>query len=379
MRRVLFCATVLSHIMAFHRPYLTFFKQLGFEVHVAAQNDLDQGDCDISCLDVLHEIDACRSPFKLDNLRALRQLSEIIDRNDYELIHCHTPVVGALARLAAVHARRRGVKVMYTAHGFHFYKGGALTGWFFYYPVERALSRITDCLVTINQEDYNLARSKNFKAQSIIYVPGVGVDLTRFSKADAEQVSNLRAEYGYRNEDFLLFYAAELNKNKHQDLLLKSLAEVAKNTSSIRLLLAGKGPLMDKYKRLAEQLKVDHLVDFLGHRNDVFRILPMCDVVAASSYREGLPVNIMEAMACAKPIVATKNRGHTELVIHGQNGFLVDPDDYLSLAESVLRLYENPDLRQMMGNKSREFVSRFSLSNVYPQLTRLYEKVLEVD
>lgn len=175
------------------------------------------------------------------------------------------------------------------------------------------------------------------------------------------------------------FYAAELNKNKHQDLLLKSLAEVAKNTSSIRLLLAGKGPLMDKYKRLAEQLKVDHLVDFLGHRNNVFRILPMCDVVAASSYREGLPVNIMEAMACAKPIVATKNRGHTELVIHGQNGFLVDPDDYLSLAESVLRLYENPDLRQMMGNKSREFVSRFSLSNVYPQLTRLYEKVLEVD
>ena len=380
MRRVLFCASVLRHITAFHVPYLEFFKERGFEVHVAARSDLggEWGDY-TDYIDRLFDIHVDRSPFKLDNVRALRELKYIIARNNYALIHCHTPVAGFLTRLAARTARKNGTKVLYTAHGFHFYKGAPFINWLLFYPVERIASRWTDCLVTINREDYELALKRGFKARRIVCIPGVGVDLTRFSPADSSTISKRRAEYGYNDDDFLLLYAAEMNRNKHQDLLIRSMVEIARKVPSARLLLAGRGPLREEYQRLASELNVSGYIDFLGYREDMHRIFPMCDVIVASSYREGLPVNIMEAMACAKPIVATRNRGHSELVLPGQNGFLVEPHDPASFAECVLRLYEDPELRAEMGRRSYEFVERFSLSNVYPRMAGLYKEILNLN
>jgi glycosyltransferase EpsD len=376
VRKVLFSASVLSHIKAFHIPYLVFFKENGFEIHVAARNNLGEEWDYTAYIDELFDINVNRSPLKIENVRVLRELTSIIAENNYALIHCHTPVVGVLTRLAARTARKNGTKVLYTAHGFHFYKGASFLNWLVFYPVEKIASKWADCLITINREDYELALNRGFKSHEIVYIPGVGVDLGRFTPVDSCAISKIRAEYGYCDDDFLLLYAAELNRNKHQDLLIRSVAEIAREVPTVRLLLAGEGPLMQDYKSLAAELGVSKHVDFVGYRNDIHRIVPMCDVIVASSYREGLPVNVMEAMACGKPIIATRNRGHVELVRQGENGFLVEPDDYLSLAEYALSLFKDPDLRVGMGKKSYELVEPFSLSNVYSQMVSLYGRFL---
>lgn len=206
LRRVLFTATVDSHIINFHIPYLRWFKERGYEVHVASK-----GDVNIPFVDVKYNIPFERSPFKSVNYKAYKELKEIIDRNSYELIHCHTPVGGVLTRLAAKNARTKGTKVLYTAHGFHFYKGAPLINWLLYYPVEKWLSRYTDCLITINEEDYRRAKKGNFKAKSIKFVNGVGIDLNEFTPQTKEKKKQLRKKYGYSDDDFILMYAAELN------------------------------------------------------------------------------------------------------------------------------------------------------------------------
>ena len=152
---------------------------------------------------------------------------------------------GVLARLAARTARKNGTKVIYTAHGFHFCKGAPLANWLLYYPIEKTLAHFTDCLITINTEDYQLAK-RHFKAEKIEHVHGVGVNTDKFKPVGEEQRKQLRKQYGYKEDDFLLFYAAEFNQNKNQQLLIEALALIKEEVPNARLLLAGKGPLLEE-------------------------------------------------------------------------------------------------------------------------------------
>ena len=138
MKKVLFVATVVKlHIMVFHIPYLEWFKKNGYEVHVAARNDYDNKDeCIIPFCDRFHDLPFERSPIRKNNLQVYKDLKNIIDTEQYEIIHCHTPMGGAIGRLAARSARKKGTKVIYTAHGFHFFKGAPLVNWLAYYPAE---------------------------------------------------------------------------------------------------------------------------------------------------------------------------------------------------------------------------------------------------
>lgn len=369
--KVLFCATVDSHIRCFHIPYLKFFKDNGWEVHVAAKGDLSIPFCD-------KKINVCfeRSPFKINNIRAYNTLKKIIEENSYDIIHCHTPVGGVLTRLAARKFRKKGTKVIYTAHGFHFYKGAPIKNWIFYYPIEKWLSRYTDCLITINEEDYSTAINHKFKASKIEYVYGVGVNLEKFKPVSKEKRNDLRQDYGYKPDQFLLFYAAELNKNKNQGLLIKILKELKNKIPQIRLLLAGGGALEKNYRKMAEELNVESYIDFLGRRKDVPNLLSICDVVVASSKREGLPVNIMEAMASGKPIVATDIRGHRDLITNNENGFLFGLDDIKRAANSILKLYNSPYLQKQMGNVGIERVKKYSLDAVMEEMTEIYEEFM---
>lgn len=146
MKKVLFTATVDSHILQFHIPYLKYFKEQGYEVHVATN-----GNEKIPFCDVKHKIHFERSPFKINNLKAIKQLRKIIEQEKFEIIHCHTPVGSVTTRIAAKKARRKyNTKVIYTAHGFHFFKGAPIINWVLFYPIEKWLSKYTDCLITIN-------------------------------------------------------------------------------------------------------------------------------------------------------------------------------------------------------------------------------------
>jgi len=284
---------------------------------------------------------------------------------------------GVLSRLAARHARKKHTKVIYTAHGFHFCKGASWKNWLVYYPIEKWLSRYTDCLITINEEDYQLAVNHHFKANQIEHVHGVGVNTEAYTPIQELPRAVLRAKYHFPNDAFLMFYAAEFNNNKNQKVLIEAMAIVKEQFPKAKLLLAGEGPLLEECQRLSEKLHLNGTVFFLGYRNDVESILKMSDVSVASSLREGLPVNILEAMACRLPIIAVENRGHKELVYNDQNGWLVD-NDPTAIAEKIGILAQNKELRKEFGIHSRNIVlAKYSLNNILDEKTEIYKRLMD--
>jgi glycosyltransferase EpsD len=373
--KILLIATVDVHFQAFHLPVMRWFQEQGFEVHVAANGPLALPYCDKR-----FNLPFQRSPYAPGNLRVYRELKQIIDGQDYALIHCHTPVGALLGRLAARTARKRGTRVLYTAHGFHFCKGAPLLNWLLYYPGERFLARFTDCLITITEEDFSLATRHHFPARQIVQVPGVGVDTDLFVPLADPERQTRRESLGYGAKDILLFYAAEFNANKNQAMLIRALALAIRETPNLRLLLAGNGPLQESCRELAAQLRVEKQVDFLGFRQDLPALLPLCDIAVASSRREGLPVNVMEAMACGLPVVAAANRGHGELVADGKTGFVVPPNDHSAMAVKLVWLAGNPQGRKAMGEAGRERIrQRYAQPVAIGAMNRVYNQFLRVD
>lgn len=311
MKKVLFTATVDSHILQFHIPYLKMFKEKGYEVHVAT-NGTDK----IPYCDVKHTVCFERSPIKFNNLRAIKQLKKIIANNQFELIHCHTPMGSVVTRIAAKKERKKGIKVIYTAHGFHFFKGAPLLNWIIFYPIEKYLSKYTDCLITINEEDYNLAKKKFKKCKQIELVHGVGVDEARFNfEMSTEEKHKLRESIGLKDEDFVIIYVAELSKRKNQEMLIKAVNElINEGHEKIKVILPGIDSMNGYYQNIVKKFNIEENIKFLGYRRDIPKLLKISDLYVSTAKQEGLPVNVMEAMVCGLPIIVTDCRGNRDLV-----------------------------------------------------------------
>jgi len=372
-KRVLFCATVDYHFTAFHMPYIKWFKDNGWEVHIAAN-----GERNIPYVDKKFNLPIQRSPFNFKNIKALKDLKNIIDENNYEIIHCHTPMGGILTRLAAHKSRVKGTtKLIYTAHGFHFCRGAPILNWLLYYPIEKFMAPLSDCLITINKEDYELS-NRSLNVKRIEHIHGVGIDTEVFKPIDELNKQVVRESFGYQPDDFLLFYAAEFNKNKNQQFLLHSLSLIKDELSNVKLLLAGEGALLNECKQLANQLGISHMVDFLGFRKDIKEILPICDVAVGSSLREGLPVNIMEAMSCGLPIIAVDNRGHRELVTNNKNGWLVERNDFKGFSSAIIDLVKSKGLKERLGSNSRKIIMRkYSIDKVILEKSEVYKSYMK--
>lgn len=364
MKKILFAATITDHFYYFHLPYLKFFHDEGWEVHVAAKGGRKLPDCDFQ-----YDIPFERSPFSKGNIEAYKQLKKVIDENDFDIIHCHTPMGGMLSRIAASKKRRSGTKVIYTAHGFHFYKGAPLINWAIYFPIEWAMSKKTDCLITINDEDYAFAK-KWFKHPQVKKVDGVGYNSDLFYPVSKEEKNQIRESKGYSSEDKLLIYVAELNANKNQGLLIDTMSKL--KSENVRLLLAGADNFAGEYQKKAKALGVENKIDFLGHREDVEKLIKMSDICVASSLREGLPVNVMEAMAAGLPVVAVDNRGHRGLVRNGEDGFIINPDDVTVMSEKIEALLTDNELDEEFSNKASENIKRFSKDAVCIQMKNVY-------
>jgi glycosyltransferase EpsD len=370
--KVLFCATVDYHFKAFHIPYMRWFKEQGWDVHVAAS-----GEIKLPYVDQKYNIPIQRSPLHRENVKAYKQLKTLMNRNKYNIVHCHTPMGGVLARLAARKARKAGTTVIYTAHGFHFCKGAPLLNWMMYYPIEKYMAHYTDCLITINEEDYELATNR-FKAKHVEYVHGVGVNTENFKPVTENKKIELKKSFGYKPDDFLLFYAAEFNKNKNQTLLLQSLALIKDEIPNAKLLLAGVGPLLDNCREQAADLGIGHMVDFLGYRNDIQQIVPMCDMAVASSFREGLPVNIMEAMACGLPVVAIDNRGHRELIENNKNGWIIERNNTVEFSNKIKILASIDGVKQKLGQNGRSIIlNKYSVEKILSEKRKIYQSYME--
>ena len=370
MKKVLFTATVVkTHIMEFHIPYLRMFQQAGWETAVAARNDFDDpGDCVIPFCDRYYDIPFERSPLKRSNLRAYRELKRVIDQGEFDLIHCHTPVGALLTRLAAGKARRKGTKVIYTAHGFHFFKGAPALNWLVYFPAEWLCGFLTDVLITINWEDYDFAQ-KHIHAGKVCYVPGVGVDMDRFGGSR----ETAREKLGIGNEEFVLLSVGEMTENKNHRLALQALALLPEKP--IRYVLVGRGERMEELQAQARELGITDRVIFTGYRNDVSELYPAADAFFFPSFREGLSVALMEAMASGLPAIVGKIRGNTDLIDDGVEGLYM-PLTPEGAAEAIRKLYDDPALGARLGEAAREKVRRFSAPEVQRKMREIYRDTM---
>ena len=372
--KVLYTASVLSHICQFHLPVMEELQKEGYEVHVAACDNLaEKNGLQLKFSDRFIDIPFSRSPKDKKNAKAYKILKELLNEELYDIIICNTPVVGILTRLAAKQSRKKGTKVVYIAHGFHFYKGAPKKYWLIY-PIEKYFAdRYTDLLITINKEDYQRAKKK-FKC-SVEHIYGVGVRTDRFHPATLEEQLVMRENHGLKENDFVITCSKELMFDNNQKTLLKAAAKVKNNIPELRVLIAGNGPDDQMLKNLTAKLGLSSVVSFLGYRTDLDTIVPASDLVVSCSYREGMPLNIIEAMLCARPVVASHNRGHDELIDNGTTGYLFDMLDSDMLAENIMKIYINKDEALEFGKKAFVKVQNYTAESVVKQIIKIISKI----
>ncbi|RFU67125.1 glycosyltransferase family 1 protein [Peribacillus saganii] len=369
--KILYVTTISGTINAFLVPHIKMLLKQGHSVDIACNiiSPIKEQLLEPGCR--IFNIEFQRSPLSKKNYLAYKSIKKLIQEEKYDLIHTHTPVASFLTRLSC--RNMSNIKVLYTAHGFHFYKGAPLKNLLIYYNIEKNLAKHTDAIITINQEDYISAKKFKLKKVNSVYKShGIGIDLNKFSPSNINEKLNLRKEYGYKSDDFILFFAAELNHNKHQDLLINAVSILKDKIPNINLLLAGEGPLMNQYEELVEMLELKNNISFLGRRNDVHNLLKLSDIGVASSRREGLPVNVMEAMATGLPLVVTDCRGNRDLVRDGENGYVVEIEDEEGFARAVKSLYDSWNLREDFSKRSLEFIKQFALENVLEEIKSIY-------
>lgn len=370
--KILYTATVLSHICQFHLPYLQSFQEAGHTVHVAAHDNLAvKNGLTLRYADRHIEIPFHRSPRSTDNIRAYKLLKQLLEEEQYDLIICNTPMGGIVTRLAARKCRKQGTKVVYMAHGFHFYRGASKKNWLVFYPVENLMARLCDTLITITQEDYILAKKK-FPCK-IAHIHGVGVRAERYHPVSDKEALSMRCKEGVGEGDFAILCTGELNKNKDQKTLILAAALLRDQIPNLKILLAGNGPLEQELCSQIAAEKLENTVKLLGYRTDLETVVPAMDLIVSCSHREGLPLNILEAMLCRKSVVATVNRGHKELVEDGKTGYLVTAGDAQTLAQRIYSVYSDPVLARAMGDAGYEKAQSYTVDAVRKELKAALE------
>ena len=382
MKKVLIVASVVSFIEWFNKENVVFLQQeLGCQVHIACNFDYME-DTDevrtrayIEALKTngiqLHNIHFARSPFGKGNLQAYRILKKLIDREKFDLIHCHTPTVSVMTRLAAQSARRNGTVVMYTCHGFHFHNASPRKNWVIYYPIEKILSGFCDYLVTINREDYQ--RAQSFFCENVRYIPSVGVDIRKIRELRVDKMQK-KAEIGVPADKILILSAGELIERKNHAVIIRALAKL--NNPELYYAIAGKGPLREELQALSEELGLGDRVIFLGFRTDVFELYHAADISAFPSKIEGLGLAGIEAMAAGVPLVASKVHGILDYVMDGKTGYTAAPDDVDGFALAIQKLLEELPRRSNLRTECMEAVAPFDIENALETMWTIYKEIL---
>jgi len=367
LSKILYVATISDTINAFFIPHIEMLIQNGHAVDIACniQKPLKSKFTDMGCN--VFNIPFSRSPLSSDNIRAYRLFGEMIKEHGYEIIHTHTPTASAIVRLACRKLRKKGVKVIYTAHGFHFYKGAPLLNWAVYYPIEKLCAYLTDVLITINHEDYDLAKNK-LSAGRVEYIPGVGIDLDKFEAGKIDREKK-RRELGALPDEIFLLSVGELSKRKNHEVVIKAIAKL--RNSNLIYMIAGEGRLKDYLEQLASDLNISNQIRLLGFRTDVAELYQAADVFCLPSLHEGLPVALMEAMASGLPCIVSNIRGSADLIDNNAGGYLVDVNDVNGYADAISKAITNRfDLR--MQEYNAEKIKQYGISNIKDKLMKIY-------
>lgn len=372
-------ASVASMIDQFNMENIRILQELGYEVHVACnfesgstssrervaifRQELESRKIRIKQVDIPRSIGKFKSI-----LGSYKELKNYIEKEEFHLVHCHSPIGGVVARFAGRQQRKKGMRMIYTAHGFHFFRGASFINWCTFYPVEKLCAHYTDLLITINHEDYELAKRK-LHARQVVYVPGIGVNTRRIAETtvDAKEKKKM---LGISEGNKVVLGISELSTRKNCVTSIKAFAK-AKLQDTV-LVLCGKGPMEEELKHLAKELGVEKEVIFVGFRTDVYELLAMSDLFCFPSRQEGLPVALMEAMAAGLPVLCSKIRGNVDLIQDGQGGCLLHSDDVDGFSEKIRGFLSDEKRRLEAGRYNLEAIKRFDVEVVNKRMEQLY-------
>lgn len=368
MRAVIVTNRVKRYVNGF-KSMIEPLMELGYEVIWAA--DFSQFKEDLSSIPCkIYQTNFRSNPFNPNNLIAYTQLIRLFKEKPVDLVHCNTPIGGLIGRLCA---RQANVKrVIYTAHGFHFYEGAPFINRTLFKWGERHLARYTDILLTINQEDFNSAQDFELRNNGKVFlIHGAGIDTGFKSIIDPKKI---RKEIGVPDSAIIVFSAGELNRNKNNQAIIRAISKI--DNQNIYYVLCGEGKLRPKLERLSRDLGISKRVKFLGFRTDVLDILAASDIFAMPSFREGLPRSLMEAMDAGLPCVVSNIRGNVDLIEDGVGGFLYSPTDIQGYAKAINTLAADKELRKKFGAMNKENVKVYDIKNVKAELKDLYSNFI---
>lgn len=366
MQKLLFISNVTNKITNFSYPSYIVCKNLGIEFHLASNlNNFNFEQNKYKDI-IFHNIECERNPLSIKNIDALKKLDKIINENEIDYIHCNTPTGGLLGRICG--KKNKVKKIIYTAHGFHFYKGAPLINNIVYKFVEKWLAHYTDVLITINEEDYQFAQGMRLHKNGKVYkVNGVGIDTLEYSNIDVNK-NKYRKLLGLNSDDFVCIGVGRIEFNKNYELSIKAISQCNDN---VHLLICGDGPEKNKLIQLAKQLHIENQIHFLGFRNDIPQLLKISDCYLSTSKREGLPRALMEAMACGLPCIVSNIRGNKDLIENGINGYLInDSNDCLN---SLKKLIDDKSLCHTMAITNRNRIKKYDISCIAKKIENIYK------
>ena len=368
MKKVLYVTTVSRTINAFLIPHINMLLDNGYEVHCACSIDKPV-DEELQRRGVkIFEVPFSRNPLGIGNIKAFIKLEELQRINNYDIVHVHTPIAAIYGRLLKLSFP--SLRTIYTAHGYHFLKGGSKLGWLLYYPIEKIMAKFTDVIININKEDYEITKER-LKPKKCYLLNGVGLDLREYKKLSSKEIQEKRKEFGLNDKDFVVLMIAEINKNKNHIQLINAMDILKDKYPNIKVLCIGDGTLKESVEKQINLKNLQNNIFMLGYRLDVNKLINISDIGILLSYREGLPRNIMEFMACGRKVIATDIRGCRELVCNESVGTLVNVGDYKETAKAIEKYY-------ILNDKSFEVseeIKKYDIENVNRELLKIYEDV----
>lgn len=368
MKKVLYVTTVSRTINAFLIPHINMLLDNGYEIHCACSIDKPV-DKELQRRGVkIFEVPFSRNPLGIGNIKAFIKLEELQRINDYDIVHVHTPIAAIYGRLLKLNFP--SLRIIYTAHGYHFLKGGSKLGWILYYPIEKIMAKFTDVTININKEDYEITKEK-LKPKKCYLLNGVGLDLDKYKKLSSKEIQEKRKEFGLKDKDFVVLMIAEINKNKNHIQLINAMDILKDKYPNIKVLCIGDGTLKESLEKQIILRNLQNNIFMLGYRLDVNKLINISDIGILLSRREGLPRNIMEFMACGRKVIATDIRGCRDLICDETIGTLVNVDDYESTAKAIEKYYILNDKSFEVSEKIR----KYDIESINSELLKIYEDV----
>lgn len=368
MKKVLYVTTVSRTINAFLIPHINMLLKNGYEVHCACSIDKPINKELVNKGIKVFEVPFSRNPFGMGNIKAFKRLKELQRFYKYDIVHVHTPIAAIYGRLLKLSFQN--LRTIYTCHGYHFLKHGSKLAWIIYYPIEKYMAKLSDVIININSEDYEITKNK-LKPRRCYFINGVGLDLNKYKKLSNKEIKDKRKEFGLKDDDFVVLMIAELNKNKNHIQLINAMDILKDKYPNIKVLCIGDGNMKDSLKSYILSKDLQNNIFILGYREDVNELINISDIGILMSYREGLPRNIMEFMACGRKVIATDIRGCRDLVCNERVGTLVKVGDYEATAKAIERYYILND----KGFEVSEEINKYDIKSVNKELLKVYEEI----